>query len=902
MDRFRNEMAGMQACLDKSVTEIELKSAELKTTQDSLLQAEATVASLSDNIAVLENSLEQQNMVITSEKKGKLNAQKRASKWKLKYKDVSEGPSQQQLAILNEHIQAVEHENDTLKERINEFLSDSSVQTFKNGTYSDEIRQVYMDLLANGVSVRNCETVIKTVLTNLTKKEIDRLPQKSLASMIEKEASILAKRQAGEAMLLHSTNTLHLDGTKKKFTEYAAIETTTGDGKTLSLGFKEMEGGDTDSYLEAVRNLISEIATLLCPADADTVQKCAKVAELTASLKNTMTDRHIVNKCFNDQFSQWRKELLPLFLENLEILQTDQLNDIVRMNNLFCGAHVIINLGTVAKSAVKEFENIAAIQLQTNGFKNVDGSRTVSILLELSKAFCRGHNYQKAGAVSYWQPYLDSIDVKNEFVSFRGERINILFVNAAAAYFHKEHVIEFVRNHSVQQNLLLDATTDIEQVLIQACCRALGIMGKLVTGPLFRLLSGDGHIFSLNHVWQSVKEELDQLSLCATPLMEQKEVVPGGIITKDKIYEALFAETSNSKLDSLTEQCLRLLCCTFSVLIGNQLCDQLEGGKFFMPSAQVMEETKFVPKTNLDSERDFAQLDRQLSSKPNISVVSLSGLICFKNNQTSAWLKSLPEADRKERMAQARRLAPQVVQQYKKEHAKIAEQKVKMMADKKSQREKKVEKCEQSAELLTARLTLHGGLWSTVAEMKANIDHLSHAKQKVALADQLRFRKTVLKMKHIDKSLLALQNKNGKYSHEQLYSNMMEILSATPHPTESNAERATELRSSDTCANMVAESVRKRKADGEAQRTKTKSAKKPKIIDFTGRNILHRWIDENNKHVYYPGKVIQPEGSVQDPKCTYQVVYSNEPDQPYDVCLYEDYVNGDIAFPPTHIE
>ena len=111
------------------------------------------------------------------------------------------------------------------------------------------------------------------------------------------------------------------------------------------------------------------------------------------------------------------------------------------MNNLFCGAHVIINMAASGKSAVKEFESIAPEQMHHKGFVRADSSRTFGILMELSKGFCAGYQYQKTGAVSFWQPYIESKGLKSKFISFKEERINILFVNAAAAYYHKGHIL-----------------------------------------------------------------------------------------------------------------------------------------------------------------------------------------------------------------------------------------------------------------------------------------------------------------------------------------------------------------------------------------------------------------------------------------------------------------------------
>ena len=77
---------------------------------------------------------------------------------------------------------------------------------------------------------------------------------------------------------------------------------------------------------------------------------------------------------------------------------------------------------------------------------------------------------------------------KNHFVSLHGERINVLFVQGAAAYYHRKHVSNYLDECSSQQNKLLSSIAAVDVKLYQACFRALGIFGKLITSPLFRII------------------------------------------------------------------------------------------------------------------------------------------------------------------------------------------------------------------------------------------------------------------------------------------------------------------------------------------------------------------------------------------------------------------------------
>ena len=146
--------------------------------------------------------------------------------------------------------------------------------------------------------------------------------------------------------------------------------------------------------------------------------------------------------------------MLPAVVADYDNLSTEQLANIVRMNHTFCGLHAIHNLGSTAKETLKEFEILAGIQQVATGSAKPE-ARSCQLLWELSKAFTRAHNYQKAGVVHYFETYLDTLGERNHSVSLHGERINILFVQGAAAYYHRKHVSDYLEECSIQQNKLL---------------------------------------------------------------------------------------------------------------------------------------------------------------------------------------------------------------------------------------------------------------------------------------------------------------------------------------------------------------------------------------------------------------------------------------------------------------
>ena len=60
---------------------------------------------------------------------------------------------------------------------------------------------------------------------------------------------------------------------------------------------------------------------------------------------------------------------------------------------------------------------------------------------------------------------------------------------------------------------------------------------------------------------------MEEFSKDAHLLLKEHVVVPGGITVQDDVYKELFKETDDEELDSLTEHCLRILCCSGAILL-----------------------------------------------------------------------------------------------------------------------------------------------------------------------------------------------------------------------------------------------------------------------------------------------------------------------------------------------
>ena len=91
----------------------------------------------------------------------------------------------------------------------------------------------------------------------------------------------------------------------------------TDQGKTLIAGVREVSSGDTETQLNVLLDILSEIKEPLQDTEKNVSNK------IISSIKNIMSDRHIVQKKFNSVFQDYRASVLPNVVENWDAMNED---------------------------------------------------------------------------------------------------------------------------------------------------------------------------------------------------------------------------------------------------------------------------------------------------------------------------------------------------------------------------------------------------------------------------------------------------------------------------------------------------------------------------------------------------------------------------------------------------
>lgn len=782
----------------------------------------------------------------------------RATYWKEKINNITSHCSskrkklQDEILSLKEEVSTIGLYNSELNEEIESILlSEPEFTTFENGKYTDDVRTCIYELLSLNVGVRNVAPIITSVLKNIAHKSVARLPSYGLTCQMLLESLTIVQAQLGDDLSQSvGFNTIQTDGTTKFGEHYATFDIQIPDSNTTySLGLRHVFSGAAHDTLETLKQILSDVDNVQLALGKEAVS-----SKVVAKIKNTMSDRHSAEKLFNEMLHDFRAQILPDVIENWEAMADIEKEQIIRMNNFFCGLHYLVGLAECTDETLKLWEaNCDAESEYLSG-----SSGTQRLVRTACKAF-HHRGSQQCGTSSLFRSYLRKHGIyKLPLAQFIGNRFNILFYDAAGIYYLQNHMIEFIETvHGKQANRLLACVLrDLKNPVFISGCRALGLIDKIVTGPLWRKLEQSSiSALQMGSIYCEVKEKFDCWSSDSSMFIEGSALCIRDIpIHQDAVWDALIQSNST---DGMTQEIIQLLFSAFSVTTKRLLIDHLPGGIHHnVTDEKIIEETAGVPTTNVSPERDFAVLDRLLREKPNANLIALEATIMFAHNKSSVWMEHLTCDERAKLLDTARTLAPTLRAKFKARRQEIAarheediQKRVEANARKELKAVKEKEKLTKDIEKL--------GLWISRAEIEDGIDaFVKQAKKKEALKLQIKFRQKVLGQTHPNKDVLKFSHNHKQFSVNQLKNNLLLLIGEDAEPSLGGTSLNEDYMQHP--ANLV------------------------------GKRIRHRF-KVGRKYAWYNGTVLSMNPNTKE----FDVEYDGEED----ICCYallEDIANGDL--------
>nr|XP_054753570.1 uncharacterized protein LOC129259298 [Lytechinus pictus] len=380
-------------------------------------------------------------------------------------------------AQLKEQLRDIERQNDTLRSQLDEIMGDKEISCYENGAFSSDIRTVCYELLAKGISPRHISDIVRLVLKRLTGLDCGRLPKASCIRYMTYEQALLAKHVAKDAVEKSSCPvTLQTDGTTKKHQSYVTMLTATESG-TYGLSLTEVLTEDADTLMSEALSAMKELLSL----DIISAETEERAGQLLAKVKNTMTDRCIVNKKFIRLLEEWRQKFLPSIIDNWEQLSGQLKKEMASVNDLYCGKHLVLNFQEYAAAALQAWETVESAGRKLGRELHMPwNKKSESATMLAVRSICEAFGPDAHPQAGCPQEFKASVK-QNYLRAFRGNRFNVPFENSAATYFH--HVSGHFKDvcstlpERKQSNTLIKAVMwDLEDNIILGGIRAMGII------------------------------------------------------------------------------------------------------------------------------------------------------------------------------------------------------------------------------------------------------------------------------------------------------------------------------------------------------------------------------------------------------------------------------------------
>ena len=788
----------------------------------------------------------------------------RASYWRSKVSGIAEKNSakrselRHEIETLREKVSTLDLHNAEMSETIDSILHSETIATFDGGKYTDDVRACIYELLSLNVGVSKIAPVIRCVLKNIAHKSASRLPSHGLTCQMILESLTIVQAQLGDQLLQTAGyNTLQTDGTTKFGEHYGTYDvsvSSSGSVCSYGLGIRHVFSGSAVDTLDTLKEILDDIDCVSTALGRGTVS-----AKIVSKLKNTMSDRHAAEKLFNEMLHDFTVDVLPTVVENWNQISEPEREQLTRMNNFFCGLHFLVGLADAAEEAVKLWET------RFNSLEASTSSGTQRLVRTACKAF-HHKGSQQCGSSTLFRTYLRKEGIHSiPLAHFVGNRFNILFYDAAGVYYLQNHMRTFIETvHGGHANRLLQAViADLKNPVYTSGCRALGVVDKAVTGPLWRQLQESSmSVLEMGSVYCEMKRKFDNWSDDAHTLLEGIALFDNTTFVRmDEVWKILL---KSNETDVMTQELLQLLFAAFSLTTQRLLIDHLPGGKYYsITDAAMVQETASVPKTNVAPERDFAVLDRLIREKPNASVIALESMILYSHNRTSSWLEKQSGEERKKLFEAARNLAPAIRRKFIERRQKIEERREQALSNKQEDIARKQIVLVREREKLTKEVE-KVGLWINLEDVECGLEAVSKKADKLkVLKMQIKFRQKVLGQSHSDSSLFKFSHGGKPHSVDQLKQNLCQLLMVA-------VDQDCTMHTNQRDSTLALEDV----------------LLQPELL--VGRRVKHRF-EVDNELIWFNGSVLQMNSETNE----FQIAYDGEDD----VCwfpLLDDARSGDL--------
>ncbi|PIC41462.1 hypothetical protein B9Z55_008868 [Caenorhabditis nigoni] len=667
----------------------------------------------------------------------KLISSARLSNKALKKANVLDKNKTKLLEKKSTKLAAVERElrekEELLHEALTKLGSVSNIVELKEDgkSFSNETWKAVITLKSLGVSDGKVGEVIKTV-ADLVHVQLDDVPSASTCRNYALSALNLSKTHISKQLSTLIDNgefvCLASDETTKGTVKLQAFGVHTSDGKFTCIGIEPVAEKSAQTALNALENTISQM-----PEASPNFFK-----QFLVSVRSTISDSARTEIKLNELLVNARKKAVPEIVADYDKLTKDEKAEFTYFSQYFCQLHVISNYTNVVLKTLLEHE------LGTSKGLKIGEPSVFTLIKNVSQLFGqRGSGLH--GILQMWSAWCEKYQINRfTFPSFIGNRFNILFVIASRVFFHRYHLIEFIKECDCSKTDLRATRDLLENDIIVEHLHVLGLLDQLVTGPLWRMSECCDHVLDTCQYARQLKQWFEDCSLFPVSFFDGSSPTPSLQVNSPTNSVLLLQALLNRDPTDMSSDVVTLICGNSLDYFSRAFAPFLTGGEYCDDTDLIKRTTGFAPATNRDIEAVFGLMSHFFDSKPNMRIDVRVAFTLLKKNHTLAWLQKLPIPEQEKILNESRSALKQLRDAAHSRQIAINTVILRLMKEKNLQSAKRQAKelkdrCKYTKEILSL------GFWQNSDEIKTGLSKLSEKEKILALSSQLKFRKFVIK-------------------------------------------------------------------------------------------------------------------------------------------------------------
>ena len=442
----------------KSVTPLRATNQALKRKKEQLKKKEAIIRKLKKRMS--ENESEELSAVkaeLAKLKQAHLKLKK--SKQKKRKKTIATVPLHEHRKIVRE-LQTEKEDLELMLQEKELDANDDAMVVYKKDKkiFSTSYRLSVYNCLLHQVPVEATGRLIKEIVQDITGKTVDAVADASTISQCAYELGILTDIQVGEAMDQEESLNIAWDATSLDAEHLNEVHVNCH-AKSYVLQVDVLPGGTTNDYVQHICQALQDICNSY--AEFKNIDPTYFYAALSKKVKSTLSDRASVNHC-------------------VRIALEAQMN--VSLLELKCNVHPLDGLASEARKCLKSLDKESDVRGTVFGRESV----VVNLIYGISKMRYKNGTGDPAG----FKHFLKSNDIMPSMITrYVGNRIHVLFHLAGTIYYLREKLLMYLRtscncNTAFRTALLKDLSSPYVQLQL----KALGLLGKLLTGPWMTVL------------------------------------------------------------------------------------------------------------------------------------------------------------------------------------------------------------------------------------------------------------------------------------------------------------------------------------------------------------------------------------------------------------------------------